>query len=887
MTIRRTVVLHGSLIRRNMLLEAARSAQTGVQFVSFDQLVARLAGGFSTDIENKYLRDAIRTVLPETDLGELDPIKLLPGMIPAAAETLQKVWRAKIDLQSRKNDHPRIASIALLEEATLARLPISMMRPLDLVERALSRINLARALFGPIKFVGMTELSPVWRDLLHALAKHTDVVWEAGPRSVPSWIDEKHISVVRSLAEKPETTLVSAANAYHEAIESVRWARELIASGKAKPDEIAIVSTMPSDYDDHLIALRSDANIDICFVHGVKVTTTRAGQAAAALADILVRGLSQSRIRRLSGLLSANKEIFSDFPPGWIRILPKDAPLISLDSWNKFLDQLSPDEWPEGKDQTKALKEIIHLLAKRTEAAEEVGERLLRGQARKIWREALKTGSSAAIDVSINNLRISECANAPTSIAWMTANELAAAPRPFVRMLGLNSSKWPRSQSEDRLLSDHIIPTCDLDPLPINAADRRDFETIQATTKKEIIMSFSRRDSEGRLLGKSPLVPTNLQETYLQRNNTPRHAMSETDRLLARRSEFAADPQGSSSLACWGDWFSSKITPHDGLIRASHPVVGHILNRVQSASSLRLLLRYPISFVWKYGLHLTAPECAIEPIILQPNAVGELIHETLELALIDIQNSGGLTVASLQQIEAAIDKAVTQAALKWEVSKPTPPKLIWDLTLQDIRDVSVEALTFDDETNGTKVSYCEVPFGGSKDAKHAKAPWDTQKEVIIPGADFKIGGYIDRLDIFSDGKRAIVKDYKTGKTPDKKKRDMKIDGGRELQRCLYSYAVKTLLAQDIEVTASLFYPRDALNLILDDQEQTLADLENYLQLARESLASGACMIGKDAEEKYDDFSFLLPANARALYVKRKLPAAMEVYGQLCECWEAK
>ena len=887
MTIRRTVVLHGSLIRRNMLLEAARSAQIGVQFLSFDQLAARLAGGFASEIDNKFLRDAIRSVLPETDLGEIDPIKMLPGMIPAAAETLQKVWRAKIDLQSRRNDHPRIASIAMLEEAALARLPMSMMRPFDLVERSLSRIHLAKTLFGPIKFVGMTELSPVWRDLLYALASHTDVVWEAGPRSVPAWIDEKRIPVIRSQAEKPETRLISAANAYHEAIEAVRWARELIASGKATPDEIAIVSTMPGDYDDHLIALRSDANIDICFVHGVKVTTTRAGQAAAALADVLVRGLSQSRLRRLSGLLSANKEAFGAFPTGWIRILPKDAPLISLDSWNKFLNHLSPDEWPEGNNQTEALREIIHLLARRTDAANEAGERLLTGQARKIWREALKTGSSAAIDVSINNLRISECANAPTSIAWMTANELAAAPRPFVRLLGLNSSKWPRSQSEDRLLSDHIIPTGDLDPLPINAADRRDFETIRATTKKEIIMSFSRRDSEGRLLGKSPLVPANLQETYLQRNNTPLHAMSETDRLLARRSEFVADPQGAASVACWRDWFSSEVTPHDGLIRADHPVIGHILNRVQSASSLRLLLRYPISFVWKYGLHLTAPECAIEPIILQSNAVGELIHETLELALIDIQNSGGLSLASVPEIELAIERAVSQAAQKWEVSKPTPPRLIWDLTLQDIKDVSLEALRFEDDVEGSKVSYCEVPFGGSKDAKHAKAPWDTQQEVIIPRAHFRIGGYIDRLDVFSDGKRAIVKDYKTGKTPDKKKRDMKIDGGKELQRCLYSYAVRTLLAHDIEVTASLFYPRDGLNLILDDQEQTLVDLENYLQLARESLTSGACMIGKDAEEKYDDFAFLLPANARALYVKRKLPAVMDVYGQLCACWEAK
>src|SRR3546814_1571858 len=55
---------------------------------------------------------------------------------------------------------------------------------------------------------------------------------------------------------------------------------------------------MPANYDDHFLALRADANLDLHFVHGVKVTATREGQAAAALADILVRGLSQTRMRR-------------------------------------------------------------------------------------------------------------------------------------------------------------------------------------------------------------------------------------------------------------------------------------------------------------------------------------------------------------------------------------------------------------------------------------------------------------------------------------------------------------------------------------------------------------------------------------------------------------
>jgi hypothetical protein len=42
----------------------------------------------------------------------------------------------------------------------------------------------------------------------------------------------------------------------------MRWVRGLAASGKAKPEEIAIAAAIPSDYDDDLLALRADANLD-------------------------------------------------------------------------------------------------------------------------------------------------------------------------------------------------------------------------------------------------------------------------------------------------------------------------------------------------------------------------------------------------------------------------------------------------------------------------------------------------------------------------------------------------------------------------------------------------------------------------------------------------
>src|SRR5690606_776032 len=130
-----------------------------------------------------------------------------------------------------------------------------------------------------------------------------------------------------------------------------------------------------------------------------------------------------------------------------------------------------------------------------------------------------------------------------------------------------NSSRWPRGISEDRLLSDHIIPTAELDPLPVGAADRRDFATILATSERQVVLSRARRDSDGRLLGRSTLLQ-GQHEIYLRRNRVPEHAFSETDRLTARPREFRALPQAAAAATCWRNWHREEITAHDGLVRA-------------------------------------------------------------------------------------------------------------------------------------------------------------------------------------------------------------------------------------------------------------------------------------------------------------------------------
>jgi len=878
--IRSTLVVHSRLAMREARLEAARAGRHGLQVMTFEQAAARLAGGFMRPIDDEALREAVQEALRSTPMGEFDGIRGLPGMVGAAADTLHGAWRAAIDLSSRTGDHPRIGSIARLEEAVLAVLPDGMMRPVDIVAAATDRIHHAPAVIGPVLFEGMTDLAPCWRPLACLLARTVPVTWAAGPRSTPGWLDPA-VTVERTPPETPSTSVVSAATAYHEAIEAMRWARSLLASG-VDAAEIAIAAASPADYDADLLALRADADFDLHFVHGVPAVTTRDGQAAAALADVVVRGITQTRLRRLASLCRESGPL-SELPKGWLGVLPDDAPLSTPAAWNRLLARLTPEDWPDGVDRTPTLRDAVDVLGLGPGAATAVGEAFLGGRALEIWRRALLAGPAASIDATLETIRQDDGLEACASVSLMPADELAASPRRHVRLLGLNSSRWPRAASEDRLIPDHVVPARELDPLPPALSDRRHFETILATTADEVVMSYARRDVGGRLLGRSPLLVGREDVERLRSNAVPRHAFSETDRLMARPWEFGGGDQAISAKSCWTDWRREGVTPHDGLVRADHPLIVEVLDRTQSASSLRTLLRNPLGFVWRYAFGWKAPRNGAEPLVLDPLRTGDLIHLVLERTLRALETAGGLAAADGARIGAAVAAAADDVAAGWEARRPVPPDVVWRRTLDDARSLAVRALAYDDHSAGT-ASYGEVPFGGAEVRTAAALPWDAAVPVDIPDAGFRIEGYIDRLDVAADGGRALVRDYKTGRPP---RNAIRLDGGRELQRCLYAFAVRRLLGEDVEISASLLYLREPLDLRLEAPDEVMREASGHLRSARRSLMGGAALPGPDTGGDFDALAFALPANAEATYAKHKRPAVAERMGGGALVWEAE
>ena len=330
-------MVEGRYARRWHQTQAAVKGEQGVLVISMEELAARLAGGFLRSIRIDSLKAGVREATAAGSLGALDPIKDLPGFQRAAVASLSKVWRAGLALDG--SGAPAAGSLKALERDVRSRLPKNQLPAGELANAALERAHYAPILFGRIEIHGRTELSPVWRKLLLRLSRETDVVWAAGARTTPDWLAGSDILVTSSPPSEPSIRAVSCATPRHEIQEALRWARKHLTKG-IPANEIAIAAASPAPWDDHVTALARAADLPVHFIHGLPALSVREGQLAAALAEILLRGLSRSRmVRSRDGCSVRSVERLPAHPEGkWREVTCRtDAPLLSSRPMGQFV----------------------------------------------------------------------------------------------------------------------------------------------------------------------------------------------------------------------------------------------------------------------------------------------------------------------------------------------------------------------------------------------------------------------------------------------------------------------------------------------------------------------------------------------------------------------
>lgn len=876
--ITRTVIIQGRLAFAARRAAAAHAGDNGLQIMTVPQLAARLAGGFLHQVTGEELEFAVARALDAGGFEDIETVRHLPGMTRAVARTLRAAWNADFRLADARDGQARMRDLALLEDRVRDFLPAGARLPAALRDEARARMQWASTLLGPLSISGVHFIEPVWRSLIHELCATAPVVWTAPTGADTAWF-RGDVRTVTGLAAAP--VQVTCADPRHEVLEAFRWARALIASGHARPMDIAICGVATDEWDEHVLALTEETGLPVCFPHGRPCLGTADGQRCAALADVLLHGLSQTRVRRLFALAAGQRTALDALPRDWLRV-PRSASLTSAAEWARALDRLSFSN----TDPRPVVMPLLTLLERGTAAAKEAADAFLRGRARRLWERATRVAPAAALELSLRTIRVEDERDASDSVAWTPAWQLAAAPRPWVRLLGLTERGWPRSSGEDPLLPEHIVPPGTLEADPPAEADRRAFSIIAACATQGIILSRSRRNAQGGRTGPSPLLPSGTSARSLARTRLAEHAASESDRLAARPQEVAEHPATGSALRCWQSWHRQDLTPHDGLVVAGHTVIAESIADLQSPTSLTRLLRDPLGFVWKYALGWRAPDDRERPLVLPPDEFGRLVHELLRRAVDTLEPTPGFTVARTEEIEDALDAAVRHVGTTWPLERPVPPEVLWVNTVRQAAAMALAGLTRERFTESGTRSWTEVPFGEHTEPPeptNAGWPWDPALRVGVPGTAIAIRGKIDRVDLRAGAIAVRVTDYKTGERPENAA-TMVIAGGAELQRVLYGLACRQLLPATPTIRTRLIYLKDEPAIFfLSDLDGAIAQTAAFVNAACDALTRGHAVPGPAAEGRLNDLRLALPASQA--YFRRKQAAFTAAAGDLVRFWE--
>ncbi|MVT64840.1 PD-(D/E)XK nuclease family protein [Bradyrhizobium pachyrhizi] len=859
---------------------AARANECGLQILNLPRLAARLAGGFTVPLAPEHLDVAVLRALDGAGFVELEPVRSLPGMVRAVARTLRKLWDADLDLLTL-GDSQRIGELRLIEERVQEYLPEAVLSPRDLRNAAQQRIQHAPRLLGPVCIEQLSFIQPVWRPLIEALAHVVPVEWRAPRHAETDWFSGKLIPANTPLRET-RPTVVSCADPRHEVVEALRWARYLITAGIARPDEIAIASASTSPWDDHFLALVSETGLSVHFAHGIPALATLDGQRCAALADVLLHGLSQRRVRRLVSLCHSQSLALSKLPDHWLAALPRGATLPATDDWRRAVEEAVLKDGSLAS--ARSILPLLDILARGPAAAGEAADMLLGKRSLDIWQAATRAAPADALELSLRDIRLAAETDAADSIVWCSARDLAAAPRQHVRLLGLTNRSWPRRVGDDPVLPRHVLSAFELDADPPSRADRRHFTVVLDAASGGAVLSRSRRGGEGSRVGRSPLLEDHP-ETVLSRARIPEHAYSEADRLMARPQDAAEIKRVSSAALCWHDWHVEGLTPHDGQFGADDPAIVRAIERVQSATSLQRLLRDPLGFVWRYALGWTSPEEREESLSIAALDFGRLVHELLRRAVDSLEPDPGYARASDFQIEHALNAAAAVVREGWPLQRPVPPRLLWSNTVDyGARLALVALLRKEIAEEGTR-SWTEVPFGQSDGFDAGRElPWNPTTPVFVPGTLIRLRGAVDRLDLRTNPFAVRVTDYKTGAAPRNALRII-IGGGAELQRALYGLACRQLLDGEPQVVSRLLYlSGHPLTLKLGNLDATIKQISTFVSEAVLILRRGRALAGPLSYDRANDLRLALPASPA--YERRKRLAFAKAGESLSGFWSA-
>lgn len=227
--------------------------------------------------------------------------------------------------------------------------------------------------------------------------------------------------------------------------------------------------------------------------------------------------------------------------------------------------------------------------------------------------------------------------------------------------------------------------------------------------------------------------------------------------------------------------FSAAAAPpaqpaHIGHLRAP-AALGPLRERhTWSASQLEVWTSCPVK--WFVERHLRPEALVPDP---EPMIRGELAHRVLEHALSSLAQDGGLSPARLPEARALVRAALDEHRDDFKIS-PNPERL-----RSALRRLEVDLVRYIEFAahagSAFAPAHFEVKFGQAED------PFPP---LELDGGALRLAGRIDRIDVDTSGREAIVYDYK-GKTATAQAKWLE-EG--KLQIALYLLTVRHVLGLD-------------------------------------------------------------------------------------------
>ena len=247
------------------------------------------------------------------------------------------------------------------------------------------------------------------------------------------------------------------------------------------------------------------------------------------------------------------------------------------------------------------------------------------------------------------------------------------------------------------------------------------------------------------------------------------------------------------------------LTEFDGNLSgivATSRFSGNLSQSPVSATSLESWAACPFRYFLGHVLRLSALESPEEITTISALDRGLLMHDILERFIRESTTSGELPLPGEAWDFRSQERLWNIAGEEFSTAESkgiTGKRLLWNLAQREILDDLETFLEEDTDlrsSHGTSHLFVEASFGFSEDTP----------PVVDPETRVTFRGYIDRVDLVSDGSSALVIDYKTGSASpyDALRKDI-IDQGKRLQLGVYSLAAHQMFPNAKDVKAAYWF----------------------------------------------------------------------------------